>query len=150
MFKRFLICAVSVLSLIALSACGDNDEDEEFDNDGFPSVVRMSKGVDNLTVSGGSSYDYVELSDFNGDGVAMYDGRDNGSTSPQWYAVDINGIITPNSSISYKWLTIKADDKSEKLTLVSQPNNTGKKRAIYIYVRSKNSGSIEIDVLQNK
>ena len=57
-----------------------------------------------------------EIADYNGDGA----GSEN--------SLDDDSLI-----VTYKWLTIKAKTRDNNLTIIAEPNPTGKSRKLYIY-----------------
>jgi hypothetical protein len=152
MFKKFLICAVSVLSLIALSACGgkESNENETSEIYEFPSVINLKKGAETKIINSSTVFHFVELTDIDDNGVALLSFISDKTSTKEWMSVDSEEEVTLNStSVSYQWLKISTDADGKKLTLVSQPNKTGKKRTLYLSVYT-NDKYVDIQVIQDK
>ena len=102
---------LSIFSLVLLlSGC------ERMDNFGYPSKVNFGREGGIKVVSGNDIFHYLEVADYNGDGASSENSLDDDSL-----------IVT------YKWLTIKAKTRDNNLTIIAEPNPTGKSRKLYIY-----------------
>ena len=102
---------LSIFSLVLLlSGC------ERMDNFGYPSKVSFGREGGIKVVSGNDIFHYLEIADYNGDGASSENSLDDDSL-----------IVT------YKWLTIKAKTRDNNLTIIAEPNPTGKSRKLYIW-----------------
>ena len=103
---------LGIFSLVLLlSAC------ERADNFGYPSKVSFGREGGIKVVSGNDYFYNLEIADYNGDGECSQNSMDDDSL-----------IVT------YKWLTIKAKTRDNNLTIIAEPNPTGKSRKLYIYM----------------
>lgn len=116
---------LSIFSLVLLlSGC------EKMDNFGYPSKVSFGREGGIKVVSGDHYLYNLEIADYNGDGECSQNSMDDDSL-----------IVT------YKWLTIKAKTRDNDLTIIAEPNTTGKSRKLYIYGGVQNQFA-EIKVTQ--
>ena len=100
------------------------------DNFGYPSKVSFGREGGIKVVSGDHYLYNLEIADYNGDGA----GSEN--------SLDDDSLI-----VTYKWLTIKAKTRDNDLTIIAEPNTTGKSRKLYIYGGVQNQFA-EIKVTQ--
>lgn len=84
------------------------------DNNGYPSRITFNKGGGIRKVYGRETCDNLEITDYNGDGVAS------------------TGHPGDSMIVTYKWLTVKASMYDHELTIIAEPNTTGKGRRLYI------------------
>ena len=116
---------LGIISLVLLlSGC------ERMDNFGYPSKVSFGREGGIKVVSGDHYLYNLEIADYNGDGA----GSEN--------SLDDDSLI-----VTYKWLTIKAKTRDNDLTIIAEPNTTGKSRKLYIYGGVQNQFA-EIKVTQ--
>lgn len=84
------------------------------DNNGYPSRITFNKGGGIRKVYGREPNHILEITDYNGDGKASTE-----------YPGD-------SMIVTYKWLTVKARQHDCDITIIAEPNTTGKGRKLYI------------------
>ena len=120
-----------VLSLVSavllLTSC------EIFDNRGYPFKVNFGSQGGTQKVFGDEGIYTLEIADYNANGTSAQ--RD---------------TITDSLIVTYEWLTAKAKmiDFDRSITLIAEPNKTGKKRRFYVRGMVDNY-SIDIKVTQS-
>lgn len=122
-----------LLSVIFLCLCSSCLEEEDF---GFPSGIEMSAKGESIDIDGTSelppSVGQMELLDYEGDG-------------------NNSSLIVGDEEcieVSTDWLTVRYSERDYKLTFIAEPNMTGKKRRLYLYLYSGYSWQ-EIKVVQS-
>ncbi len=121
--KRLISILALVLSVFAFNSC-------EEDQWGYDNKVIFS-------AQGGTE-------DIDGDqpiytlSIGTHDGQEKN-------AVEVAGVMT----VKYDWLTAIAIKDDNEIELIAEPNNTGKKRKLYVY-GSINNRFTDITVIQNK
>lgn len=126
---------LSLLIGVVLSClCVSCEEEEDF---GFPSKIEITSKGDTIDVKGSNdlppSILQIELLDYNGDG------SNSGIPSESQDCIEA----------STEWLTVKYYAIEYRLQLIAQPNETDKKRNLYLYLYDGRSRQ-EIKVIQNK
>lgn len=126
--KKLMIMLAGVLFAWLCTGC---ESEEDF---GFPSKIELSGAGETVVLKGTNSLPVavsgLDLLDYDGDGGSM-------NTD--------DGCITATTD----WLTVRYSTPEYKLSLVAEPNGTGKKRKLYLYLYSGN-GRQEITVVQSK
>ena len=120
--KKILILASAVL---LFASC------EGFDNHGYPSKMSFDARGGIKMVSGELAFMYLGIRDYNGNGTS---GGHNDETQDTF-------IVT------YQWLTVKATPFKDEMTIVAEPNTTGKNRRLYID-GGTDTRNVEIKVTQ--
>ena len=125
---------ILLVSFILACVCTSCEPEEDF---GFPSVIEMSGKGETLEIRGNNdlppSIIQIELLDYNGDG-------------------NNSGHLTEDSDsieITTDWLTVKYFTTENTLRLSAVPNDSNKKRKLYLYLLSGKSRQ-EIIVTQSK
>lgn len=130
MLKKHFIFLVSIIFACLFASC----ESEE--NFGFPTKIEISGKGETIEIKGSNdlppSVVLIELLNYDGDG-----NNDRG-------AEDRELLETTTD-----WLTVKYFPKEYKMLLVADPNETNKKRKLYLYLLSGKSRQ-EITVTQSK
>lgn len=129
MRKYIALFACVLLSFVCISCV----EQEDF---GFPSKIKMAGSGETIDIKGTNdipaSIIQVEVLDYNGDGNSSE------------YTEDKDCIETTTD-----WLSVKYFVPEYKLILTATPNETRKKRKLYLYLHSGRSWQ-EITVTQSK
>ena len=130
MIKKHFLLLVSVIFACLCTSC---EEEEDF---GFPSKIEISGKGESIDIKGSNnlppSIVLIELLNYDGDG-----NNDRG-------AEDRDYLETTTD-----WLTVKYYPAEYKMVLVAEPNETNKKRKLYLYLLSGKSRQ-EITVSQSK
>lgn len=103
-------------------------------NYGYPGKVTFDATGGSQTVSGEECFYSLEITDYNGDGKSS------------------DGLLADESdslTVTYQWLTIRTKKFDNSLTIIAEPNNTGRKRQLYIAGWVDNSFA-DIKVVQTK
>ena len=123
-----------LISVILTCLCSSCEPEEDF---GFPSRIEISGGGETLEIKGSKDLPpgiiQIQVLDFNGDG-------------------NNSGIFTGEKdylNTTTDWLTVKYHLKDYKMIIAAKPNETNKKRKLYLYLLSGNSRQ-EIKVTQSK
>ena len=131
MLKKHLLLAVSILLACLCASC---ESEEDF---GFPSKIDISGKGETIDIKGSNDLPpgiiQIELLDYNGDGNnsgLSAEGKDYMETTTDW-------------------LTVRYSSAEYKLVLIAKPNETKKRRKLYIYLLSGKSRQ-EITVTQSK
>lgn len=112
---------------ITLVACDTSN------NFGYPNKITLPNEGGEKVVTGEEVLFYnIEVADYNGNGNNVSIGQNTSNDS----------LI-----VSYDWLTVKMKIIDSKMTLVAKPNNTNKRRKLYV-MGSYNNDLIEIKVEQ--
>lgn len=124
---RYILLIIPLLFL----SC---EEEEDF---GFPSRIEMSGNGETIDIKGTNdllpSIKQIELLNYNGDG-------------------NNSGLITEEKDCieaTTDWLTVKYFSAEYKLVVTATPNETNKKRKLYLYLYDGKSRQ-EITVIQPK
>lgn len=120
--KRIIFIATLLLMAVAFNSC----EEDKF---GFDNKVIFSARGGEENVDGDYNIYTLSIGDYNG---------------KEMHATD-DEIM----SVTFDWLTATARKHSNEIVLTAQPNNTGKRRKLYLY-GAVNNRSIDITVIQNK
>lgn len=116
-----------MLTIFGLTSCNK-------DNFGYQKQVEFSAEGGTKSVTGTSSI--YELS------IANYNGEE------EWDDDELDGDETV-MSVRFDWLSAVATRNSKTITITAEPNNTGKRRVLYIYGEVRDRSSC-IKVIQNK
>jgi hypothetical protein len=118
-----MIFAVAILlSVFAFSSC----EEDKF---GYDNRVVFSARGGEEEVDGDASIYTLSIADYNGK-----------EKSAEGEVIMV---------VNYDWLTASAVKDSNEIKLIAEPNNTGKKRKLYVYASVQNK-VIDITVVQDK
>lgn len=130
MLKKHFIFLVSIIFACLFASC----ESEE--NFGFPTKIEISGKGETIEIKGSNdlppSVVLIELLNYDGDG-----NNDRGAEDREFLETTTD------------WLTVKYFPKEYKMVLVADPNETNKKRKLYLYLLSGKSRQ-EITVTQSK
>ncbi len=130
MLKKHFIFLVSIIFACLFASC----ESEE--NFGFPTKIEISGKGETIEIKGSNdlppSVVLIELLNYDGDG-----NNDRGAEDREFLETTTD------------WLTVKYFPKEYKMLLVADPNETNKKRKLYLYLLSGKSRQ-EITVTQSK
>ena len=121
--KQVLFAVALFLSIFALWSC-------EEDKWGYDNKVIFSARGGIEDVDGDRDIYTLSIADHNGNEIS---------------ATEVAGIMT----VKYDWLTASAAKHSNEITLTAEPNNTGKRRKLYVYAMVDNR-SVDITVIQEK
>ena len=122
--KRTIFIAALFLSIFALSSC-------EEDRWGWDNKVIFSAAGGTESVDGDDSIYTLSIGNHDGHEIQ---------------ADDIAGDVM---TVTYDWLTATTKKGDNEITLIAQPNTTGKKRKLYVYGMIHNN-VMDITVIQNK
>ncbi|RRD88680.1 BACON domain-containing protein [Bacteroides heparinolyticus] len=125
MQKRIMF-GVWLCFILLMVSCGENH--------GYSGKIIFEANGGSRMVSGEEYFDGLEITDYNGDGK------------------NTNGFSYDDSdsvSVTYQWLTVKGKKFERDIVIVAEPNETGKKRELYVAVHVGNSFD-EIKVVQTK
>lgn len=120
--KRMIFAATLLLSIFAFSSC-------EEDKYGYDNRVVFSAQGGEEDVDGDASIYTLSIGDYNG--------------NEKHAEGDVIMVV------NYDWLTASAVKGSDEIKLIAEPNNTGKKRKLYVYA-SVQDKFIDITVVQDK
>ena len=120
--KRIIFAVAILLSVFAFSSC----EEDKF---GYDNRVVFSARGGEEEVDGDESIYTLSIGD--------YDGNEK----------QAEGEVI--MVVNYDWLTASAVKNSTEIKLIAEPNNTGKKRRLYVYGMVRNK-IIDITVVQDK
>ena len=127
--KHFLL----VVSIILACLCISCEPEEDF---GFPSKIEISGKGESNDIKGSNDLPpaivFIELLNYDGDG-----NNDSGAEDREYFETTTD------------WLTVKYYPVEYKMVLVAEPNETNKKRKLYLYLLSGNSRQ-EITIIQSK
>lgn len=134
MIKIFIKITLCVVALFTFLSCSNNN------NYGWPGKVTFSKEGGIIKCSGDQGFHHVEVLNYDGDG----------EFGPKFEGDTIRDSII----VIYQWLTIKCkymggSAGGDQMTLICEPNNTGKMRSLYIYGSVIDEDAM-IKVVQNK
>lgn len=125
---------ILMLSIILACICTSCEPEEDF---GFPSKINISGEGETIDIKGSNDLPpvirQIELLDYNGDG-------------------NNSGLCTEDKDYietTTDWLTVRYFLAEYKLVLTATPNETNKKRNLYLYLLSGKSRQ-EIKVMQSK
>ena len=125
---------ILMLSIILACLCTSCEPEEDF---GFPSKINISGDGETIDIKGRKDLPpvirQIELLDYNGEG-------------------NNSGLLTEDRDYietTTDWLTVRYIFAEYKLILTSTPNETNKKRNLYLYLLSGKSRQ-EITVTQSK
>ena len=125
---------ILILSFILACLCTSCEPEEDF---GFPSKMNISGEGESIDIKGSNDLPpvirQIELLDYNGDG-------------------NNSGLLTDDKDYietTTDWLTVRYFFEEYKLVLIATPNETNKKRNLYLYLLSGKSRQ-EITVTQSK
>ena len=120
--KRMIFVAALLMSVFALSSC-------EEDRWGYDNKVVFSAKGGTEEVDGDSAIHTLSIGEYNGD-----------EKQAQGEIIMV---------VNYDWLTASAVKGTDEILLVAEPNNTGKKRKLFVYgmVRDR---VMDITVIQEK
>lgn len=125
---------ILMLSIILACICTSCEPEEDF---GFPSKINISSEGETIDIKGSNDLPpvirQIELLDYNGDG-----------NNSGLFTEDKDYIETTTD-----WLTVRYFLAEYKLVLTATPNETNKKRNLYLYLLSGKSRQ-EIKVMQSK
>ena len=121
---RLILAAFAALTL-GMTSC-------QKDNFGYETTVTFSAEGGEKTVTGDSFVYTLSIGDYAG----------NEESSNQT-------LDDALMSVTYQWLSASVVPSSKTITLVAEPNTTGKKRTLYVYGMVQNH-SAEIKVVQEK
>lgn len=123
-----------MLSIVLACICTSCEPEEDF---GFPSKINISGEGETIDIKGSNDLPpvirQIELLDYNGDG-----------NNSGLFTEDKDYIETTTD-----WLTVRYFLAEYKLVLTATPNETNKKRILYLYLLSRKSRQ-EIKVMQSK
>ena len=120
--KQMIFVAALLMSVFTLSSC-------EEDKWGYDNKVVFSARGGTEEVDGEASIYTLSIAD--------YDGNEKSAQG------DVIMVV------NYDWLTASAVKGSDEIQLIAEPNNTGKKRKLYVYAAVRNK-SVDITVVQDK
>ena len=130
MFKKHLLLLASVILACFCASC---EAEEDF---GFPSKIEVSGKGESIDINGSNDLPpaivFIELLNYDGDG-----NNDSGAEDREYFETTTD------------WLTVKYYPVEYKMVLVAEPNETNKKRKLYLYLLSGNSRQ-EITITQSK
>ena len=130
MLKKHFIFLVSIIFACLFASC---ESEEDF---GFPTKIEISGKGETIEIKGSNdlppSVVLIELLNYDGDG-----NNDRGAEDREFLETTTD------------WLTVKYYPKEYKMVLVADPNETNKKRKLYLYLLSGKSRQ-EITVVQSK
>lgn len=130
MLKKHFIFLVSIIFACLFGSC---ESEEDF---GFPTKIEISGKGETIEIKGSNdlppSVVLIELLNYDGDG-----NNDRGAEDREFLETTTD------------WLTVKYYPKEYKMVLVADPNETNKKRKLYLYLLSGKSRQ-EITVVQSK
>ena len=121
--KRFIFIAALILTVFTFNSC----EEDEW---GWDNKVVFSAAGGTQEVDGDEDIYTLSIGDGNGDEKS---------------AVEIAGVMT----VTYDWLTASAVKNTDEIILIAEPNDTGKKRKLYVYGMIRNR-AMDITVVQDK
>lgn len=125
---------ILMLSIVLACICTSCEPEEDF---GFPSKINISGEGETIDIKGSNDLPpvirQIELLDYNGDG-----------NNSGLFTEDKDYIETTTD-----WLTVRYFLAEYKLVLTATPNETNKKRILYLYLLSRKSRQ-EIKVMQSK
>lgn len=125
---------ILMLSIILACICTSCEPEEDF---GFPSKINISGEGETIDIIGSNDLPpvirQIELLDYNGDG-----------NNSGLFTEDKDYIETTTD-----WLIVRYFLTEYKLVLTATPNETNKKRILYLYLLSGKSRQ-EIKVMQSK
>ena len=121
--KRVIFVATLLLSVFAFSSC----EEDEF---GYDNKVIFSARGGVEDVDGDDDIYTLSIGDYKGNEVQ---------------ASEVMGVMV----VKYDWLTASAVKGTEEIKLSAEPNETGKRRKLYVYGMVYNK-VIDITVIQDK
>lgn len=129
--KKYILLLFSILfSCLCISCEGEEDF-------GFPSKIELSGNGESIDIKGTNDMppfiSQIELLNYNGDG-------------------DNSGLLTEGKDCietTTDWLTVRYFSSAYKLVLIAEPNETSKKRNLYLYLYDGKSRQ-EITVVQSK
>ncbi|MDE6553232.1 MAG: hypothetical protein K2K98_09795 [Muribaculaceae bacterium] len=132
--KNLVILRLSLFFACMSCLCTSCEPEEDF---GFPSKINISGEGESIDIKGSNDLPpvirQIELLDYNGDG-------------------NNSGLLTEDKDYietTTDWLTVKYFIAEYKLVLTATPNETNKKRNLYLYLLSGKSRQ-EITVIQSK
>ncbi|MDE6648391.1 MAG: hypothetical protein K2K45_00490 [Muribaculaceae bacterium] len=130
MLRKYILLLASVILFCLCTSC---ETEEDF---GFPSKIEISGKGESIDIKGSNDLPpviiHIELLDYYGDG--NYD-----------VEMEDNEYLETTTD----WLTVKYYPAEYKMILVAEPNETNKKRKLYLYLFSGNSRQ-EITVIQSR
>lgn len=130
MLKKHLLLVVSIILACLCASC---ESEEDF---GFPSKIEISGKGETIEIKGSNdlppSIVLIELLNYDGDG-----NNDRGEEDREYFETTTD------------WLTVKYYPVEYKMVLVAEPNETNKKRKLYLYLLSGKSRQ-EITITQSK
>ena len=125
---------ILMLSIFFACLCSSCEPEEDF---GFPSKMNISAKGETIDIKGRNNLPpvirQIELLDYNGDG-------------------NNSGLLTDDKDYietTTDWLTVRYFFEEYKLVFIATPNETNKKRNLYLYLLSGKSRQ-EITVIQSK
>lgn len=131
MLKKIILLSVSLVSAFVCSSC---EPERDF---GFPSRIEISGRGESIGIKGNNdlppSIFQFELLD--------YDGNGNNSVP----ATENKDCIETTTD----WLTVRYLSAEYKLVLIAEPNETRRKRKLYLYLYDGRSRQ-EITIIQSK
>lgn len=123
-----------IFSILFGCLCISCEEEEDF---GFPSKIEISADGESVDIKGANDLPpficQIELLDYNGDG------NNSGAN------IEAKDYIEATTD----WLTVRYYPAEYKLLLIAEPNNTNKKRKLYLYLYDGKSRQ-EIVITQSK
>lgn len=128
--KQIIGVLLIVIITVAFTAC---ETEEDF---GFPSKIELSGKGESIEIKGNNELPpvvtQIELLDYNGDG---------NNSGPIKEESDFIEVTTD-------WLSVKYYSAEYKLVVIAEPNETNKKRKLYLYLYDGKSRQ-EITVIQS-
>ena len=121
--KRVIFVATLLLSVFAFSSC----EEDKF---GYDNKVVFSARGGVEDVDGDDDIYALSIGDYKGNEIQ---------------ASEVLGVMV----VKYDWLTASAVKGTEEIRLCAEPNETGKRRKLYVYGMVHNK-LIDITVIQDK
>ncbi|MDE5787936.1 MAG: hypothetical protein K2H79_05275 [Bacteroidaceae bacterium] len=128
--KNFFLLIAAVAGTLLCTSC---EQEEDY---GYPSKITLSGKGETTRLSGDEGFPPrlmgIDLLDYNG----------NGNHSRQSAEGDTLIVTT-------KWLTVKSPASENKLILMAEPNDSHKKRKLYLYLYYGGTRQ-EVTVVQSK
>ena len=129
--NRIILYFVCIIYVLLCTSC---EPEEDF---GFPSKIEISGKGETIEINGSNDVPawiiQIQVLDYDGDGNSS----DPFAEGKEWLETTTD------------WLTVKYSFTEYKLILIAEPNETHKKRKLYLYLLSGNSRQ-EITVIQSK